>query len=541
MTRRFVRCATFLPVLGAALLHAPGVDVTGVTATPPLASPVVHEVHREPAEPHVAIPPGVEAFVAGDMVVHWIDEGTEGAAALRPAPDVAVELTIGSDEAAHDAGDHGVHEAAHLEGPDDQHLGEAASGGYALFSSTARWIPGGYTIRLTGADARVEEYRDELTAAARAASATAGVPIRVAPGRGGPADPARGEIAVVIGSGPCGAGSVGCGGPSLDAREIVAGRVWLHPSSLGIPTGQRSNLAAHELGHALGLQHFDGSWSDGRQVMYPVITGVTSYRAGDSAGLRHVAGTADRPAGAVTARTYAAGRAHVTGTVASGTRVRISSGSTVAEVPAVAGRFAGALPLPAGSHVVCAAVVDPAPGFRPALGCGPLDAPGAPSGRLDPLHVAGGAVRVTGWAVDPQTADAVQVQVTRNGAVVSTVRADRLRADLGGLAVHYGTAHGFDAGVSPVPGRNRICVQILGVGSGGDASAGCAEVEHTSPPPSPAPTILVQPDTVPTPTIPSGPVTGTALAVVDDVLHGVVDVVAGPTGLVAGLGGLLGR
>lgn len=519
MTRRIVRCATFLPILGVALLQTSPGGVTAATADPPPARDEGTPAH--PTE-HVAIPAGIEAFVAGDMVVHWIDDAAEPAPELRPAPGVAVELTIGS-ERGDDApsADHGLHEAARADDrtePADHHA--AASGGYALFSTTARWLPDGYTIRLTGADARIEQYRDEITAAARTASATTGVPIRIAPGLGGPVDPGRGEIAVAIGTGPCGSGSVGCGGPALTTREVVAGRVWVHPTGLDISAGQRSNLAAHELGHALGLQHFDGSWTDGRQVMYPVITGTTSYRAGDSAGLRHVAGAADHPAGTVTSRTYAAGRAHVAGTVASGSRIRLSSGSTVAEVPVAGGRFSGSLPLPAGSHQVCATSLDPAPGFRWELGCGPVEAPGTPFGHLDDLQGSAATLRVSGWAIDPQTAGTVRVQITRNGAVVATVDAGGERSDLGDTAQHYGTAHGFDAGITPDPGRNRICVLIIGVGAGGDAGAGCAEIDHEVASVDAPGSVPVVPERLPAaPPVPLGGTAATALAVVDDVVQ----------------------
>ena len=331
----------------------------------------------------------------------------------------------------------------------------------------------------------------------------------------------------MIGSGPCGSGSIGCGGPALTAREVVAGRVWLHPSALGLSPSHRTNLAAHELGHALGLQHYDGSWTDGRQVMHPVISGATSYRAGDSAGLRLLAGAGQRPAGTVTSRSYAAGSAHVAGTVASGTRIRLSAGTVSADVTSSGGRFSGALPLPAGSHRVCATSLDAAAGFQRALGCGDLDAPGAPSGRLDDLDGSAATIRVTGWALDPQTAGPVRVQIIRNGEVVATVQADRDRSDLGDAAARYGTSHGFDAGIVPEPGRNRICVHIIGVGGGGDAGAGCSEIHHAAPRVDGSGAAPVVPDLSTIPALPD-PVAGTAataLAIVDDALPDLAAVV----------------
>lgn len=526
MSTRFVRFAPPAVALGAAVaLAVPGSSMAVPSTAPPVPAVEVAAATAQVWE----VPAGVERVVAGDMVVDWIDGAPDDIARSFVSSEVPVELTVEAEEPgahADERHDDDPHAAARTDGAEpgvaEHHAG--ASGGYALFSTTARWLPSGYTIRLAGADDRIEQYRDELAGAARAVTATTGVPIRIAPAFGGSPDPGRGEIAVVLGSGPCGSGSAGCGGPALTAREVVSGRVWVHQSGLGLSPAQRANLAAHELGHALGLQHFDGSWTDGRQVMYPVITGTTSFRAGDAAGLRRLAGVDDRPAGAAVFHPYAAGHAPVTGTVSSGTRVRLSAGASAVDVEVRSGRFSGALPLPAGRHVVCVTSLDPGPGFRPGLGCGRVDAPGVPVGQLDELGDSIASIRVRGWAIDPQTADPVRVEIRRNGVLVATVEADQHRTDLGDRAPRYGTAHGFDAAITPETGRNEVCMRILGVGGGGDADAGCAQIDHAGP-------AAHASNAAPAPEV-AEPV----IAVVDQVLPEVVEAVAAPLPLVGDLG-----
>lgn len=474
---RRIRLRTPLLAFTGALIVVPVLVTTAVSSSgsPALAGTAAAGVGMGPVGAEV-----VERQVAGDMVVDWLEAPPADADRWAATPEGP---TAGHDHAGHDhAGDGDgefLAEAASADGSAEQHHAAATTDrGFAVFSTSPRWLPTGYTIRFAGSDVRIEEYRAAFAQSAAAAEAATGRRVRVADGMGGADRPARGEITVVVGDGPCGPAVSGCGGPLLTKTELVAGRVWISPSALKLSAAGRAGLAAHELGHALGLQHYSAHFTDGRQAMHPSGSDVSAYRSGDLAGLKFMAGGFDTPAGTVTERSYAAGAVRVAGTLASGTRVRVAVGSVKVDVTASGGRFAAVVAAPAGTHNVCVTVLDADDGFRRPLGCAPVTAAGTPFGSFDAAKNSFETVRVSGWAIDPQTADAVDVEVRRNGTVVATERAAGDRKDVARTYPHYGAAHAFNLAVPAVAGVNDLCVRVVGVGGGGDRDLGCKRVVH---------------------------------------------------------------
>ncbi len=89
-----------------------------------------------------------------------------------------------------------------------------------------------------------------------------------------------------------------------------------------------------------------------------------------------------------------------------------------------------------------------------------------PRGALESAVPAGTAIRVRGWAFDPdQPATAVSVTVTRNGTNVRTVPTSVARPDIN-KAYGITGAHGYDITVPAVPGRSNVAVTALNIAGG---------------------------------------------------------------------------
>lgn len=103
---------------------------------------------------------------------------------------------------------------------------------------------------------------------------------------------------------------------------------------------------------------------------------------------------------------------------------------------------------------------------------------GAPFGHLDAATEAGaGAVRLRGWALDPDTTRSLDVHVWVDDRPVAAGRADLPRPDVRAVFPEYGPLRGFDLTVPGVAaGSRRVCVYGINVAQGANGLIGCATV-----------------------------------------------------------------
>jgi N-acetylmuramoyl-L-alanine amidase len=92
----------------------------------------------------------------------------------------------------------------------------------------------------------------------------------------------------------------------------------------------------------------------------------------------------------------------------------------------------------------------------------------SPLGSWDLAASAVSAVRVAGWARDPESAGAINVQVLVDGVVKTTLTANATRSDVG--------AHGFDAKIAAAAGSHTVCLRWVNVGGGGNIMVGCRTI-----------------------------------------------------------------
>ena len=134
--------------------------------------------------------------------------------------------------------------------------------------------------------------------------------------------------------------------------------------------------------------------------------------------------------------------------------------------------FSGVTP---GVHQVCVFAINTGPGSNTLMRC--ADAvvrTGSPTGVIDAATLSpDGLLQVSGWAIDPDTADPIPVHVSVDGAETDLGPTNVDRADLRTAFPLYGTRHGYSWTTQLSRANHTVCVTAIDTGPGDNASLGC--------------------------------------------------------------------
>ncbi len=136
-----------------------------------------------------------------------------------------------------------------------------------------------------------------------------------------------------------------------------------------------------------------------------------------------------------------------------------------------------------GSHTVCAYGINVGPGGNALLGCRAVNVVNDPFGSLDRADFQlPDTLSVSGWAIDPNSHDPIDVHVYIDGQLRAAFTADQSRPDVGAAYPGWGPGHGFSTDIGGVTtGSHTVCAYGINVGPGGNALLGCRTVVVNSP------------------------------------------------------------
>lgn len=128
-----------------------------------------------------------------------------------------------------------------------------------------------------------------------------------------------------------------------------------------------------------------------------------------------------------------------------------------------------------GTHAACVRVQNSGGGTDTIIGCKSVQMPsGDPFGALDQAATSPGGMRVTGWAIDPDTASAIDVHVYVDGSFKAAATANASRPDVGAFFAGYGNNHGYNIQIGGLtPGNHNVCTYAINSGAGTNKLIAC--------------------------------------------------------------------
>lgn len=143
--------------------------------------------------------------------------------------------------------------------------------------------------------------------------------------------------------------------------------------------------------------------------------------------------------------------------------------------------FAVTTKLSVGNHTVCVTALNDSTGPDRSLGCMSVTVTGAntPIGWVDSFTATGAQVTAKGWALDPDTSAAIQVQLTVDGGAAQTFTAGDVYPNLGTAYPGFGDAHGYTATITLTSGSHTVCITAVNDAPGTNRALACSS--FTSP------------------------------------------------------------
>ncbi|MEO6501817.1 MAG: fibronectin type III domain-containing protein [Jatrophihabitantaceae bacterium] len=133
-------------------------------------------------------------------------------------------------------------------------------------------------------------------------------------------------------------------------------------------------------------------------------------------------------------------------------------------------------PASAGTHQLCAYGMNVGAGtVNTRFGCRTVSRTSDPIGSGASIARVGtsNAIAVSGWALDPDTASPIKVQVTSDGVSKQLLTANLANSGSTTAWPSYGGSHGYSANVSLDGFEHTVCVAAVNLGEGKDVTQGC--------------------------------------------------------------------
>jgi D-alanyl-D-alanine carboxypeptidase len=134
------------------------------------------------------------------------------------------------------------------------------------------------------------------------------------------------------------------------------------------------------------------------------------------------------------------------------------------------------VPAQQGPQTICLYGIDSGPGSNALIGCRTLTSDRDPFGYLDAVRPAPGGLTVSGWAIDPDSANPIQVHTYIDGQGAGATTAGGSRPDIGAAFPLYGPAHGYTATYPAGPGAHNVCTFGINVAAGTNTLLECKTI-----------------------------------------------------------------